>query len=68
MSSRIRSNARVRRLTAKVRPLDPSDPRSLKHPSHRDAWLQLAEVIGRLEAREMIRLSKQGKTDEDRGE
>jgi hypothetical protein len=28
-----------------MRRLDPSDPRSLEHPSHREAWLNLARVI-----------------------
>ena len=41
------------------RTLDPSDPRSLDHPSHREAWLELADAIGRLEAREEIRLRRQ---------
>jgi hypothetical protein len=35
-----------------IRQLDPSDPRSLDHPSHREQWLELARAIGRLEARE----------------
>lgn len=45
---------------AVVRPLALSDPRSLSHPNHRESWLQLAEEMGRLEAREMIRLQRQG--------
>lgn len=35
-----------------VRPLDPSDPRSLDHPCHKEQWLGLARALGRLEARE----------------
>jgi hypothetical protein len=35
-----------------VRPLDPSDERSLDHPCHKKQWLELARVLGRLEARE----------------
>ncbi len=30
---------------------DPSDPRSLDHPSHREQWLELARTLGRLDAR-----------------
>jgi hypothetical protein len=45
------------------RQLDPDDPRSLDHPSHREAWLELADAIGRLEAQEEIRLRRQGKPD-----
>jgi hypothetical protein len=35
-----------------VRPLDPNDERSLDHPCHKKQWLELARVLGRLEARE----------------
>ena len=35
-----------------VRRLDPSDPRNLDHASHKQQWLELARVLGRLEARE----------------
>jgi hypothetical protein len=35
-----------------VRPLDPSDERSHDHPCHKKQWLELARVLGRLEARE----------------
>ena len=49
-----------------IRTLDPSDPRSLDHPSHREAWLELADAIGRLEAREIIRRQREGQKDEDR--
>jgi hypothetical protein len=43
---------RIRRQKGIVRPLDPDDPRSLDHPSHKERWLELADAIGRLEARE----------------
>lgn len=33
-----------------MRRLDPSDPRSLDHPCHKEQWLQLARALG--EARE----------------
>jgi hypothetical protein len=48
-----------------IRTLDPADPRSLDHPSHREAWLELADYIGRLEAREEIRLRRWGKDEGD---
>jgi hypothetical protein len=35
-----------------VRRLDPSDERSPDHPCHKKQWLELARVLGRLEARE----------------
>jgi hypothetical protein len=35
-----------------VRRLDPSDERSPDHPCHQKQWLELARVLGRLEARE----------------
>jgi hypothetical protein len=35
-----------------VRPLDPFDERSIDHPCHKKQWLELAKVLGRLEARE----------------
>ena len=38
-----------------VRPLDPDDPRSIDHPSHKEQWLELARVLGRAEAREEYR-------------
>jgi hypothetical protein len=45
-----------------VRELDPSDPRSLAHPSHREQWLELARALGRAAAREEIeRLRKKPK-------
>jgi hypothetical protein len=36
----------------RIRLLDPSDERSLDHPYHKKQWLELARVLGRLEARE----------------
>jgi len=35
-----------------VRRRDPSDERSIDHPCHKKQWLELAKVLGRLEARE----------------
>jgi hypothetical protein len=35
-----------------IRPLDASDPRNIHHPCHAEQWLELARVLGRLEARE----------------
>jgi hypothetical protein len=35
-----------------VRPLEPSDERSIDHPCHKKHWLEFAAVLGRLEARE----------------
>lgn len=40
----------MRNLPAR-QPLDPSDPRSLDHPSHKEKWLELARALGRLDAR-----------------
>ena len=34
-----------------LRPLKPSDPRSLEHPDNEEAWLELARSIGRSMAR-----------------
>jgi hypothetical protein len=34
-----------------VRDLDPADPKSLDHPSHKEQWLALARALGRLDAR-----------------
>jgi hypothetical protein len=40
-----------------MRPLDPSDPRSLDHPCHQEKWLELARSIGRaLAKKELDRL------------
>jgi hypothetical protein len=41
------SKAKRRKLVAVIRPLDPSDRRSLEHPSHDEQWLELARAIGR---------------------
>jgi hypothetical protein len=35
-----------------IRPLDPSDPRSLGHPCHEQQWLDLARALGRALARQ----------------
>lgn len=40
------------RIKAIIRPLDPADPRSWDHPSHEQAWLELAKEIGRQIARD----------------
>jgi hypothetical protein len=45
--TRKKTKAKRRKLVAVMRPLDPSDPRSLEHPSHKEQWLALAEAIGR---------------------
>jgi hypothetical protein len=37
----------VRRIGGRVRPLDPTDPRSLDHASHDVQWDELARAIGR---------------------
>lgn len=37
-----------------VRSPDPSDPRSLDHPSHREQWLELADALGRLIAQRVF--------------
>jgi hypothetical protein len=51
-----------RRIKAKqgiVRQLDPTDPRNLNHPSHKEQWLELARSVGRSLARtEYARLNK----------
>jgi hypothetical protein len=44
---------------AVIRPLDPSDPRSLDHPSHREQWLEFARAIGR----QMARAERDGLTE-----
>jgi len=36
-----------KRPRAILRPLDPSDPRSLGHPCHDEQWLQYAGHLGR---------------------
>lgn len=40
-----------KRPQAVIRPLDPRDPRSLSHPSHKEQWLALARALGRLDAK-----------------
>lgn len=30
---------------------DPTDPKSIDHPSHKEQWLALARALGRLDAR-----------------
>lgn len=55
---------KLARPRATIRPLDRTDPRSIDHPDHRKTWLELADAIGRLEAREIIRLRRQGKINE----
>jgi len=42
---------RIPRQKGIVRPLDPSDLRSLDHPSHKEKWLELARALGRMDAR-----------------
>jgi hypothetical protein len=41
-----------------IRPLDHSDPRSPDHPCHKKQWLELARVLGRLEAREEYAMTR----------
>jgi hypothetical protein len=43
---------RFERPRGTVRRIDPEDPRSLDHPSHKEQWLELARMLGRLEARQ----------------
>jgi hypothetical protein len=45
---------------------DPSDPRSIEHPSHREQWLALARALGRLDARRDFEIlhGKGGSIDE----
>lgn len=59
-----------KRIRAIMRPLDDSDPRSLGHPSQREAWLKLAYSLGQAMAdRDWERLHGKeddtGDTDED---
>jgi hypothetical protein len=47
-----------------VRPVDHADPRSLDHPGHKEKWLELARVLGRMDAKEDFeRLHRKGKPD-----
>lgn len=48
-----------------VRELDPDDPRNINHPSHREQWLELARVLGRMDAREDFEHLKAGKKSND---
>jgi hypothetical protein len=63
---------RIVRPPGKVRKLPPDDPRSLDHPSHKEQWLELADAIGRMEARERFqqlierRRHEQASQDADR--
>jgi hypothetical protein len=57
----MRARANIPRKQGIVRPLDPSDERSVDHPCHREQWLELARAIGRLEAREEFNLLRQQK-------
>jgi hypothetical protein len=57
----MRARAKIPRKQGIVRPLDPSDERSVDHPCHREQWLELARAIGRLEAREEFNLLRQQK-------
>jgi hypothetical protein len=52
----------VRRRSSKavIRPLDPSDPRNLDHPSHKEQWLALARALGRLDARRDFEALRKG--------
>ncbi len=47
-----------RKQKAIIRELPDTDPRNLNHPSLKEALLELARAIGRMEAREQFRLSK----------
>lgn len=40
---------------------DPTDPRSLSHPSHKEQWLALARALGRLDARRDFEAIRKGK-------
>ena len=46
-----KNNSQGRKPATVIRPLDPSDPRSLDHPSYKGQWLELAGAIGRSMAR-----------------
>jgi hypothetical protein len=48
-----------------IRPLDPSDLRSLDHPSHKEQWLELARALGRVDARKDFE-TLHGKAPNDR--
>jgi hypothetical protein len=44
--------------------LDPSDPRSLDHPCHKEQWLELARALGRLDARRDFEALRGGTIDQ----
>ena len=49
-----------------VRLLDPTDPRHIDHPSHKEQWLELARALGRLEAdRDFRRIQEWQRQNED---
>jgi hypothetical protein len=52
MTKSIPAPANDNKKSAKIRPLDRSDPRSLDHPSHKAQWLEMARAIGRQIARD----------------
>ena len=54
-----------RKQKAIIRPLSETDPRNLDHPSQKEAMLELARAIGRMEAREQFRLSKEEKKPDE---
>jgi hypothetical protein len=41
--------------------LNPTDPSSLDHPSHKEQWLALARALGRLDARRDFETIRKGK-------
>jgi hypothetical protein len=51
-NKKLRTHANDNKKLGTIRPLDPSDERSIDHPCHKKQWLELAKVLGRLEARE----------------
>jgi hypothetical protein len=44
------------------RELDPTDPRRIDHPSHKEQWLALARALGRLDARAEFAALQKGET------
>jgi hypothetical protein len=42
---------RIRKPDVVARNLSSDDPRNLDHPSHKAQWLELARVLGRMDAR-----------------
>jgi hypothetical protein len=57
--------ARIARNKGTVRPLDPTDPRNLNHPSHKEQWLELARAMGRAEARDEFELRQRQRARPD---